>query len=87
MNPLPIWEPSAERIELAQQRTQGVERFLDEREAEVLDRGEVPVERGRDDADLLGHLAQRQGHQGRVLGECERRVEDRAAGALLLLEA
>jgi len=36
---------------------------LDQLETELLDGVEVPVERGRDDADLLGHLTQREGDQ------------------------
>ena len=53
----------------------------------VVDRVEVAVERGRHDADLLGHLTQRQRHQAGVLEQVERRVEDRPAGALLALAA
>ena len=63
------------------------ERLLDQGQPEVLDRVEVPVERGRHDADLLGHLAQGQGDQAAVLAEVERGVEDLPPRALLALTA
>ena len=72
---------------VAEHGAQGHERLVDQRQAERLDRVEVPVERGRHDADLLGHLAQRDGGQAAVLAEREGGVEDRAAGALLALDA
>ena len=43
---------------VADHRAQRLDRLLDQRQAEFVDRGEVPVERRRDDADLLGELAQ-----------------------------
>ena len=52
---------------VAEHRAQRHERLVDQRQAELLDRGEVPVERGRHDADLLGHLAQREGDEAAVL--------------------
>ena len=70
---------------VAEHGAQGHERLVDQRQAERLDRVEVPVERGRHDADLLGHLAQRDRGQAAVLAEREGGVEDRATGALLAL--
>ena len=70
---------------VAEHRAQGDERLVDQGQPEGLDRVEVPVERGRHDADLLGHLAQRQRDQAAVLAEGQRGVQDRAPGALLAL--
>ena len=46
--------------DVAQHRAQRHEGLVDQGQAERLDRVEVAVERGRHDADLLGHLAQRE---------------------------
>ena len=62
---------------VAQHRAQRHEGLVDQGQPERLDRVEVAVERGRHDADLLGHLAQREGDQAGPVGERQRRVEDR----------
>ena len=81
--------PPSSRVALAHRRAASTRSeandCVDQREPELVERGEVPVERGRHDADLAGDLAQRQRRQAAVVGEPQRRVEDRLPGALLAL--
>ena len=70
---------------VAQHLAQRSEGLLDQGQAEILDRVEVPVEGGRHDADLLGDLAQGQRDQAAVGAQVERRIENRSASALLAL--
>ncbi|MGX1303452.1 hypothetical protein RKD35_004940 [Streptomyces albogriseolus] len=65
-------------------RVQAAQRLLDECHAQVLDRPEVPVERGRGDSDGAGDLTQAQAAQALALQQFERRVQKRLPGPLLL---
>ena len=70
---------------VADHRSQRHERLVDEREAELVEAGEVPVERGGHDPDLPGQPAQRQGAEA-LLGQLvEGGVEQGTTGALLAL--
>jgi hypothetical protein len=65
-------------------RVQAAQRLLDQRHTEVGSGAEVPVERGRGDADRPGDLAQSQAAEALLLQQAERRVQERLAGLLLL---
>jgi hypothetical protein len=68
---------------VAQHLAQRRERLADQREAELVERREVPVERGGHDPDLLGDLPQGDRRQALGVGQLEGSVEDRLSGLLL----
>ncbi|EKX66154.1 putative lipoprotein, partial [Streptomyces ipomoeae 91-03] len=72
------------RHQVLDHRVQTAQRLLDERDAEVRGRAEVPVEGGRGDAHGPGDLAQPEAAQALLLQQTERGVQECLPGLLLL---